>query len=238
MNDNRIVAQIRNLILEGQLPQGARVTEIGLSEMLGVSRTPVRNVLPALAAEGLLERYGKRGFAVRSFSARESMAALEIRSSIEGVAARIVATEGMTDQVRQALLDCLTQGDQLFKMQSFTKENGTEYGEMNGRFHQAVVEAAKSDSLISTYLRVNLVPFVSPFIIAFDRMESENAYSRLFHAHQQHHDIYWAIHDGDGSRADWLFREHSNQQRRSMWANIQGSSSEPDRRKRKLKREG
>lgn len=232
MEAGGIIAEIRNLILEGKLAQGSRVTEIGLSEMLGVSRTPVRNVLPALAAEGLLERYGKRGYAVRSFSARESIAALELRSSIEGSAAKMVAMEGMSDELRETLHMCLAKGDNLFTVRSFTKKEATAYGEMNGLFHQSIVESARSEFLLSTYARVNLVPFVSPFVIAFDLTQFGDAFDILFHAHMQHHDIVGALEDGDGSRADWLFREHSHQQRRSMWADVRRASA-PNRKRGK-----
>ena len=66
--DSRVAQRIRELIVEGALPPGTRVAEAAIAERLGVSRTPVRNALPALASEGLLEPVGKRGYAVRNFT--------------------------------------------------------------------------------------------------------------------------------------------------------------------------
>ncbi len=80
-----MVVKVREMILTGLLPPGSRVTEAGLADQLKVSRTPVRNVLPALAKEGLLVAVGRRGFAVKAFTAQESLTALELRSVLEGV---------------------------------------------------------------------------------------------------------------------------------------------------------
>ena len=59
------------MILSGELAPGERVTEQGLAQQLGISRTPIRHILPNLATQGLLEPVGKRGFAVKSFSETE-----------------------------------------------------------------------------------------------------------------------------------------------------------------------
>ena len=75
MSDQPLATRIREMILQGHLKPGERVTELGLAERLGLSRTPIRGVLPSLAAEGFLKAVGKRGFAVAQFSDRESFEA-------------------------------------------------------------------------------------------------------------------------------------------------------------------
>ncbi|MDP9423865.1 MAG: GntR family transcriptional regulator, partial [Pseudomonadota bacterium] len=82
--DSRVAQRIRELIVEGILPPGKRVAEATIADRLGVSRTPVRNALPALASEGLLEPAGKRGYAVRAFTTDDSYRATEIRCVLEG----------------------------------------------------------------------------------------------------------------------------------------------------------
>ena len=83
--DSRVAQRIRELIVQGELPPGTRVAEAALAERLGVSRTPVRNALPALAGEGLLESAGKRGYSVRGFTIDAAWAAFEeeTRGTIE-----------------------------------------------------------------------------------------------------------------------------------------------------------
>ena len=94
MNDMSVAQRIRQLIVSGELKPGGRVAEAAIAERLGVSRTPVRNVIPALATEGLLEPIGRRGYAVRRFSIEDSFRATELRCVLEGQAARTIAAKG------------------------------------------------------------------------------------------------------------------------------------------------
>jgi GntR family transcriptional regulator of vanillate catabolism len=210
--------QLQGLILSGELAPGERVTEIGLAERLNVSRTPIRNLLPRLAAEGYLEPFGRRGFKVKSFSEDESLRALDIRGLLEGFAARIVAERGCHPEIMAQLEECLAAGDQLFEKRHIDLADEAEYGTINGRFHSLIVEAADTPLLKSCLDRVNIVPFVSPKLIVFDNVSERRAFDLLFRAHGVHHSIVDAIKKGDGSRAEMLFREHIQSQRESMFS--------------------
>ncbi|SMR00244.1 GntR family transcriptional regulator [Xanthomonas fragariae] len=95
-NNHRLqaVQQLRELILCGTFAPGERITEAALAERLSISRTPIRQALPALCQEGLLVQAGSRGYAVRRFSQQESLDALAVRALMEGMAARAVAEQG------------------------------------------------------------------------------------------------------------------------------------------------
>src|SRR3712207_9361547 len=86
---------LRELVLRGELNPGERVSELQMVERLGVSRTPVRMALVRLEEEGLLEAIPSGGFAVRAFSEREVFEAIEIRGTLEGLAARLAAERGI-----------------------------------------------------------------------------------------------------------------------------------------------
>src|SRR5256885_9429535 len=60
------------------------------SELLGMSRTPVRQALPVLAQEGLLTEHQTRGYVVRGFSTADVLDAIDLRGVLEGLAARRV----------------------------------------------------------------------------------------------------------------------------------------------------
>lgn len=212
---SNLLNKVRTLVLSGELAPGERLTEIGLSEKLGVSRTPVRNVLPALKAEGLLEVTGKRGFSVKRFSAEESVEALELRAALEGMAASNLARKGASAETLQVLTDCLEQGDRLFQNQSFGEEECELFGEINMTFHETIIRAGGSDILLSFFERLNNVPFISPSTIVFEK--GADVYGLLYKAHGQHHDILEAIKEGDAARAENLFREHAHGQRTSMF---------------------
>jgi GntR family transcriptional regulator, vanillate catabolism transcriptional regulator len=78
--DSPLALQIKQMILAEELAPGERITEVGLSERLGVSRTPIRNLLPRLAAEGFLQPVGKRGYAIAGLADEEMLDALDLRS--------------------------------------------------------------------------------------------------------------------------------------------------------------
>jgi GntR family transcriptional regulator of vanillate catabolism len=80
--------RLREMILAGELPSGGRIAELVLVEKLGVSRTPIRAALARLEQEGLLQALPGGGFAVRTFSERDACDAIELRGTVEGLAAR------------------------------------------------------------------------------------------------------------------------------------------------------
>jgi DNA-binding GntR family transcriptional regulator len=79
----RALAALRELILHGQFAAGARLGEVELAERLGVSRTPVREALTRLAAEGLVELVPNRGARVASWSVAELEGVFDLRSALE-----------------------------------------------------------------------------------------------------------------------------------------------------------
>ena len=217
MNDVPLMNRLREMILSGELQPGQRVTEAGLAEQLGVSRTPIRNVLPGLAAAGFLEPVGRRGFAIKAFSERETWEALELRAFLEGHAARLLALKGVPAGVMEELEDCLADGDRIFAKRRLDGDDEAHYGVMNERFHRIIVDACDSPMLQMFVERLNLVPFVAPAVIVFDQIGLDRAFELLFGAHRVHHAIVEAIRNGDGQRAETLFREHAYQQRLSMF---------------------
>lgn len=217
MAEAPLISRLREMILNGELQPGQRVTEAWLADRLGVSRTPVRNVLPSLAAEGFLEPVGRRGFAVKDFSERESWEALELRSLLEGHAARLLAQNGAGPELMAELEKCLATGDALFAKRQLDYADEEAYGAMNERFHQLIVDACDSPLLRLFIERLNLVPFVAPSVIVFDQVGLDQAFDMLMGAHRVHHAIVEAIRTHDGHRAEALFREHAFQQRMSVF---------------------
>lgn len=218
MSKSPLLNQIREMILSGELAPGERITEVGLAEKLGVSRTPIRSALPILAADGYLEPVGKRGYSVKKFIAEEALKALELRSMLEGIAAKYLAEKGASAEILKELDLCLVQGDDLFKKRCLAREDEDLYGEMNARFHQIIVENCGSSPLITFVERLNQLPFIGPSVLVFDQVGLDRAFELLFRAHGQHHDLVEAIRNGDAARAEAIFREHGNAQRQSLFS--------------------
>ena len=75
-----IVSQLRDFIVEGQLSPGSRIPERELCEKFGISRTPLREALKVIAAEGLIELLPNRGARVRQFSEADIRNLFEVLS--------------------------------------------------------------------------------------------------------------------------------------------------------------
>src|SRR6218665_3163426 len=211
MNQTTTMLQLREMILRGELAPGERMREADLATRLGISRTPVRQALPALAQEGLLVRSGQRGF-----GPGESLEVLRLRALLEGFAARQLAERGVKASFLDALRDTLRAGDALFSTRTLHEDDEVRYGEMNLRFHSLVLEGAGMPLLASFAARCNLVPFTSPDSIAFSAVGRQAMFDLLFYAHRQHHSIVEAIVARQADRAEFLFREHAVGQEHSM----------------------
>ena len=203
-----VALRIREMILRGELRPGERLAEIGLAERLGVSRTPIRQALPALAREGLLAAAGRRGYVVRSFSPDDVLDAIETRGLLEGLAARRIAERGVNPEFLEKLKTCLAEGDAILAKRRFESADEQHYSEMNGRFHALIVEGAGSRILADTLARNDHVPFASASAVAFSR-DTAQLLPVLNYAHRQHHAIVQALENREGARAEALMREHA-----------------------------
>jgi GntR family transcriptional regulator of vanillate catabolism len=214
--DRSVAQQIRELIMSGDLAPGTRVAEAGIATRLGISRTPVRSAIPALAAEGLLEPAGRRGYAVRRFSVEDSFRATELRCLLEGYAARRIAERGAAPELVDTLRDCLAEGDRIFAFGTIDEERRAEYARVNGRFHKTIVAEAQDPLLSDVILRIYHVPFVAPDVVTFNNVDPGEVFEILRSGQHQHHAIVDAIVAGNADLAEALMRGHSSPARRSL----------------------
>jgi GntR family transcriptional regulator of vanillate catabolism len=214
--NSRVIVKIREMILHGEMTPGERVREIDLAEKLGVSRTPVRESLPLLEQEGLLEQLDKRGFIVRSFTSQEIKDAIDVRGVLEGLAARILAERGPSRRIIQSFHECLKEGDEIFSKGHVVESDEASYGDMNRQFHSLIVEGAGSKVITEALERNGKVPFASAHAIAFDRIDLCGMYEHLRYSHRQHHSIVEALENGQSTRASALMVEHAHLAKESV----------------------
>lgn len=202
------LVRIREMILRGELSPGQRLAEAPLAERLNMSRTPVRQALPVLAREGLLQEHETRGYIVRAFSTGEILDALDVRGTLEGLAARRIAERGATRAFIAALREVIGDGSRLLDKGHITESDEDLYADMNGRFHGLIVREAASSIIEQSLERISHIPFAAPDAVAFEKSTLEQMYQRLSYAHRQHHYIVEALERGEGARVESLMREH------------------------------
>lgn len=204
-----VVATLRQLIVNGRLPAGERLAEIPVAQSLGVSRTPVRLAFRALEQEGLLARAGKRGYEVRSFSEADVRTAIEVRGTLEGLAARHLAERGMSPAVRAALAECLAEGAAVLAKGHLVDEDVGRWSRLNQRFHDTLVHAHESRVIADAIARNNHLPFASADSIALDRAALPAEYEKLRIAQLQHQLVVDALEHRESARVEMLMREHA-----------------------------
>ncbi|MBO3443945.1 MULTISPECIES: GntR family transcriptional regulator [Clostridia] len=96
-----VFENLREAILEGKLKPGQRLMEVQLAEQLGVSRTPVREAIRKLELEGLVVMLPRKGAYVANMSLKDIIDVLEIRASLEGLAASLAAERINPDDIKK-----------------------------------------------------------------------------------------------------------------------------------------
>lgn len=201
--------RLRELIVGGELAAGERVPELALVERLGVSRTPVRTALQKLQDEGLLEALPGGGYAVRAFSETEIHDAIEVRGTLEGLAARLAAERGAPRSLLAQARECLAAIDTLLAGPALDEAAFSAYVEHNGRFHELLAQMAGSEVVRRQVERAAAMPFASPNGFVLVRSTGPEARDVLVVAQQQHKAVVEAIERQQGARAESLMREHA-----------------------------
>lgn len=190
---NQVVAALRAEILGGRLPGGAPVREQDVAERLAVSRTPVREAVSRLVAEGLLIKDGNRTAHVFRPSAADLVEIYEIRVPLESLAARLACAEG-----DEAFLDRLDAAGRVLTGST----PGVDWSAKHEAFHLCLVAGSRRprlEALVST-LRVQSEPYVR-FAVAFDADLAERA-------RRDHEDIVRLARARAADELEALVRRH------------------------------
>ncbi len=199
------------MIIDGELEGGTRVAEIPTAELLGVSRQPVRMAFRLLEQEGLLIKNPTRGYTVREISEKLINDALEVRGILEGLAAKTIAEQGLTEEQKKTLQNCIVETEKLFDGKTEFGDHELErYHHFNVIFHDTIIQGAQNVALIQALAKNNQLPMASAQAITYDQTQALSEYRRLHYAHLQHCSIYDALMHRQAGRAETLMREHSS----------------------------
>jgi DNA-binding GntR family transcriptional regulator len=210
--------RIRQAIVEGRYRPGTRLIEQRIAAELDLSRTPVREALRALEAEGLVVSYVNRGSVVRPIEVGDLRDLYELRARLESFAA-FRAARLRTD----AELDTMDAAMRAYRSAVSTASAGDLEGlraitAANSQFHGAVMDAARHERLAVLLSRATDAPLVYQAFRHFDRaaLRRSDLFHRLIRA---------AIAAGDSLRAERLMGEHIDQGRDVLLEQMQGVES-------------
>lgn len=140
-----LVSGIRDLIVEGELEPGARVPERILCERFGVSRTPLREALKALASEGLLDLLPHRGARVAGLTESDVDQMFPIMGALEALSGEL-ACENLTEEQFAEI-----QALHYQMVLHFTRRELKPYFDLNQRIHEKILEASANPMLVQIY---------------------------------------------------------------------------------------
>ena len=146
-----IVSQLRDFIVEGRLAPGSRIPERELCEKFGISRTPLREALKVVAAEGLIELLPNRGARVRQFSETDIRNLFEVLSGLDFLAGRLACAR-ITDDAVAAI-----EKMHLEMYTHYLRRELTDYFRINQKIHQAIVDAAANPVLSANFTSLNSI---------------------------------------------------------------------------------
>jgi len=204
-----IVDRLRQMLLKGDFPPGARLPEQLLADKLGVSRTPVHDALAVLRTEELVSYAPNRGYFVNAFEISEVLDAFDVRIVLESMACRVVAERGLPKDAEDEIFSKLEESEILLFTGGWDKAKQERWFQLNLDFHNAILAVAANKPLTRAVELARAVPQL------FNTLNGDIKQVRQLYrqaqsqdAFRDHKKIFEALSSGQGERAAYLMREH------------------------------
>jgi DNA-binding GntR family transcriptional regulator len=195
-----VVDSIREAILSGRLTPGETLVERRLAELLGVSKTPVREALITLAASGLVTVTPNRGAVVRAVSTDDVYKAYEVRLVLEPWAVARTVREGRlasaTGAARAALEDA---------QRHLPDEDHVQLSLANRRFHRALYAECGNEIVVRQLDSLQEMAALGAVALLWERWRTWRA------EYDEHAEILKAVDAGEAETAERLLRKHIRQ---------------------------
>ena len=208
--DRRVAATLRQMIVDGTIKSGEKISEVGVAKLLDVSRTPARLALRTLEVEGFIRKRDGRGFTVNGVVLDDISKAYQVRGALEGLAAGLMAEKGLSGTEEAGLAHSLEMTALSIKTGNDLEEVIEAYQTGNTLFHNTIMEACGNSFVSFAYERLESLPLLKLGVLVFNRGKVEREMLRLTIGHTQHMIIFDAIRRRDQARAEAMMREHSN----------------------------
>jgi DNA-binding GntR family transcriptional regulator len=195
---DKVFVDIRQAIVEGDIPQGSKISEPELAKRYGVSRATLREALNRLESCHLVERKANVGSRVVALTETKLKEIFQVRASLEGLACRLAAQMMSDEEVSEvkALLDLHLTKQRVKQGESYYQEAG------DLDFHYRIIKGSKNSHLI--HLLCNELYQ----LIRMYRVQMGMNGPRVSRAFDEHLAIINAIAAKDGELAELLMKRH------------------------------
>lgn len=195
-------------MLAGELAAGTPLSEASLAKQLGISRTPLREAIRRLAAEGFLRQIPNRGSMVVEFSKRDIGELYELREALEvyavGKAAEHALRPSDLEYIEQSVCDVLLLRDELVASEEpgLTAEQMQRFVQIDLSFHATLVRAAANRRILKVIADTRVL------LNVFALRRKGHRAAQLAEIHGYHNDILQAVVRKDPEAAMRLMGEH------------------------------
>lgn len=194
---SKVFRRLRADILSGRFREHEELREVAIGEEMGVSRTPVREAFRQLELEGLIRMVPNRGAYVTGITAKDVQDIYMIRSSLEGMCARMAIGQITGEQLEEM--------EENIYLAEFHAAKGhmDQLAELDNRFHQILYEACHSKML------QHLLQDFHQYVLRVRRKTLADT-NRGEASNEEHRLIMEAIKSGDRVEAERLATLHIN----------------------------
>jgi len=191
----KVYRKLKKEIIKGSFKPGNKILEGRIAEQMGISRTPVREAIRELAAEGFVTLSPNQGVVVRSVSVENIREVLQIHSVLEGLAARL-SCEVTNEEDLKELENYVNKMEKLVE-----KKDLLTYSEVDLKFHELIVNICRNKRLIQ--MRRNISDQAQRY-----RISSLSIPRRLKESLKEHQKILEAFKTKDPKKADSMSQKH------------------------------
>lgn len=211
---DQLTQRLRTLLVEGRIAPGAKLNERELCELLKVSRTPLRESIKRLAAEGLVDLLPNRGAVAVRLTEADVMHAFEVLATLEGLAGELAATRASDAEVAEIralhheMLAC------------HLRQDLSGYYRLNARIHAALNAAARNPVLTRTFEHLNAR-------VQSLRFRTNQDSAKWQRAVQEHEQMVQALAARDGTALRAVLVQHLQNKRDTVLALMRSGGAAP-----------
>lgn len=197
---DQVVTRLRALLIEGRIAPGAKLNERELCEQLRVSRTPLREAIKLLAAEGLVDLIPNRGAVAVRLTEADVLHTFEMLGVLEATAGELAARRITKEELAELralhyeMLAC------------YERHDLSGYYELNAKIHSAINAAAHNPVLVNTYHSINAR-------VQSLRFRTNQDAVKWQHAIEEHEQMMQALSNRDSAAMRTILSEHLQRKR-------------------------
>ena len=211
-----VYGSLKAMIVTGQLPPGARVTENDLAAKLKVSRTPVREALNRLERDGLVTGRPRQGYAIKEFDINMFREAFEVREMLDGHATEL-ATAKIAPADKERLREMVRECERLASLPDRSRDDMFQELQIGMDIHRVIAESSGNEMLSGLLNGIidKCQHYVWMELLWLDEWQI---------ARNEHAAIVEAVCAGDATRAGELARKHIRGSRNNILRLLQAKS--------------